>query len=111
MTVASVKNIIIACYECNCAKKHTGYLQRVRKDDKLDITLNSSSLSDVEVLANAVYERLLKENGKLNFSDKSKPEVIYKEFQVSKKAFRRAVGLLYKERKILITPEEITLVD
>jgi len=88
-----------------------GYLQRVRKDEKLDITLNSSSLSDVEVLANKVYERLLKEKGKLNFSDKSKPEVIYKEFQVSKKAFRRAVGLLYKERKILITPEEITLVN
>ncbi len=92
-------------------EKLTGYLQRIRKDDKLDITLNSSSLSDVEVLANTVYERLLKENGKLNFSDKSKPEVIYKEFQVSKKAFRRAVGLLYKERKIVITPEEITLVD
>jgi len=91
--------------------KLTGYLQRIRKDDKLDITLNSSSLSDVEVLANKIYERLLKEDGKLNFSDKSKPEVIYKEFQVSKKAFRRAAGLLYKERKILITPENITLVD
>ena len=91
--------------------KLKGYLQRVRKDDKLDITLNSSNLSDVEVLANKIYERLLREDGKLNFSDKSAPEIIYKEFQVSKKAFRRSVGLLYKERKILITPEEITLVD
>ncbi len=90
--------------------KLKGYLQRVRKDDKLDITLNSSSLSDVEVLANEIYERLLKENGKLNFSDKSSPELIYKEFQVSKKAFRRAAGLLYKERKIVITPEDITIV-
>ena len=87
-----------------------GYLQRIRTDNKLDITLNSSNLSDVEVLANKIYERLLKEDGKLNFSDKSAPEVIYKEFQVSKKAFRRAAGLLYKERKILITPESITLV-
>jgi uncharacterized protein len=90
--------------------KLKGYLQRVRKDDKLDITLNSSSLSDVEVLANKIFERLLKEGGKLNFSDKSTPEVIYKEFQVSKKAFRRATGMLYKERKIVITPEDITLV-
>ncbi|MBL4594422.1 MAG: GntR family transcriptional regulator [Flavobacteriales bacterium] len=95
----------------NIGDKLTGYLQRVRKDDKLDITLNSSSLSDIEVLSNKIYERLLKEEGKLNFSDKSAPEVIYKEFQVSKKAFRRAVGLLYKDRKIIITPEEITLVD
>ncbi|MDG1475874.1 MAG: S1-like domain-containing RNA-binding protein [Vicingaceae bacterium] len=90
--------------------KLSGFLQRVRKDDKMDITLNSSSLSDVEVLANKIFERLLKEGGKLNFSDKSAPEVIYKEFQVSKKAFRRAAGMLYKERKIVITPEDITLV-
>ena len=90
--------------------KLKGFLQRVRKDDKMDITLNSSSLTDVEVLANKIFERLLKEGGKLNFSDKSAPEVIYKEFQVSKKAFRRAAGILYKERKIVITPEDITLV-
>jgi predicted RNA-binding protein (virulence factor B family) len=91
-------------------EKMKGYLQRVRKDDKLDITLNSSNLSEVEILANKIFERLLKEDGKLNFSDKSTPEVIYKEFQVSKKAFRRATGMLYKERKIIITPEDITLV-
>ena len=87
-----------------------GYLQRIRADNKLDITLNSANLSEVEVLANRIYERLLKEKGKLNFSDKSAPEVIYSEFQVSKKSFRRAIGLLYSERKIIITPESIDLV-
>ncbi len=89
--------------------KLTGYLQRVRKDNKLDITINSASLSDVEVLSNRIYERILKEKGLLNFSDKSDPEVIYKEFQVSKKAFRRAVGLLYSDRKVIITPTTIEL--
>ena len=87
-----------------------GYLQRIRSDNKLDITLNSANLSEVEVLANRIYERLLKEKGKLNFSDKSAPEVIYSEFQVSKKSFRRAIGLLYSERKIIITPESIEMV-
>jgi uncharacterized protein len=86
-----------------------GYLQRVRADNKLDITLNSANLSDVETLANHIYERLLKEDGTINVSDKSKPEEIYKEFQVSKKAFRRAVGLLYSGRKIVINPTTITL--
>ena len=94
----------------NIGDKLTGFLQRVRKDDKLDITLNSASLSDVEVLANRIYEQIIKNEGKLNFSDKSAPEIIYKEFQVSKKAFRRAIGLLYSDRKIKITPEDITLV-
>lgn len=88
-----------------------GYLQRVRKDNKLDITLNSSKLTDVEVLANKIYERLLKEKGAINISDKSAPEVIYAEFQVSKKAFRRAVGMLYSERKITINPQSIVLVE
>ncbi len=88
-----------------------GYLQRVRKDNKMDITLNSANLSEIEILANRIFERLLKEKGKLNFSDKSAPEVIYAEFQVSKKSFRRAIGLLYSERKITITPESISIVE
>ena len=66
-------------------------------------------LKDVEAWAIAC-KRILKENGMLNFSDKSAPEVIYKEFQVSKKAFRRAVGLLYSDRKVIITPTTIELV-
>lgn len=88
----------------------TGYMQRVRADNKLDITLNSAKLNDVETLANEIYERLLKAKGSLPISDKSSPELVKKEFQVSKKAFRRALGLLYSERKITITTESIDLV-
>ncbi len=89
----------------------TGYVQRVREDNKIDITLNSAKLNDVEVLANKIYERLLKEKGALNISDKSDPKIIYEAFGVSKKAFRRAVGLLYSERKITINPQSIVLVE
>lgn len=92
------------------ADRLTGYMQRVRADNKLDITLNSAKLNDVETLANEIYERLLKAKGSLPISDKSSPELVKKEFQVSKKAFRRALGLLYSERKITITPESIDLV-
>jgi len=91
--------------------KLPGYVQRIRTDNKIDITLNSSKLSDVEVLANKIYERLLREKGAINISDKSAPEVIYKAFGVSKKAFRRAVGKLYSERKITINPQSIVLVE
>ncbi len=87
-----------------------GYVQRIRTDNKLDITLNSSNLSSVETLANEIYERLLKNNGTINVSDKSNPAAIYREFHVSKKSFRRAVGLLYSGRKITINPTTITLI-
>ena len=87
-----------------------GYLQRIRADNKLDITLNSARLNDVEELANEIYERLLKAKGSLPISDKSSPEEVRKEFEVSKKLFRRALGLLYSERKIKINTTNIELV-
>ncbi|WP_170227961.1 CvfB family protein [Vicingus serpentipes] len=89
----------------------TGYITTIREDNKLDISLNSSRLSEVEVLANKIYETLLRENGAINISDKSEPEVIYKRFQVSKKAFKRAVGLLYSERKIVVNPQSIVIAE
>ncbi|MCB9359671.1 MAG: GntR family transcriptional regulator [Flavobacteriales bacterium] len=89
----------------------TGYITTIREDNKLDISLNSARLSELEVLANKIYETLLRENGAINISDKSDPEVIYKRFQVSKKAFKRAVGLLYSERKIVVNPQSIVLAE
>lgn len=90
-------------------EKIKGYLKGMRPDKKLDITLNSANLSDLETLSNVIYEKLLKEGGTINVSDKSDPELIYKEFKVSKKAFKRAVGLLYSDRKIKIDAERIIL--
>lgn len=89
----------------------TGYITTIREDNKLDISLNSARLSELEVLANKIYETLLRENGAINISDKSDPEVIYKRFQVSKKAFKRALGLLYSERKIVVNPQSIVLAE
>tara|TARA_R110001592_G_scaffold275745_1_gene542845 strand:- start:4772 stop:5611 length:840 start_codon:yes stop_codon:yes gene_type:complete len=95
----------------NTGDSLTGYVTTIREDNKLDISLNSARLSELEVLANKIYETLLRENGAINISDKSDPEVIYKRFQVSKKAFKRAVGLLYSERKIVVNPQSIVLAE
>ena len=47
--------------------------------------------------------------GKLPFTDKADPEVIKQEFQMSKNAFKRAVGRLLKEEKIEITGKMIAI--
>lgn len=86
------------------------FVQKVRPDNKLDITLNSSKLSELENISNDIYETLLKNNGKLNVNDKSSPEEIYAVFKVSKKAFKKAIGMLFKEKKILINDTNIELV-
>ena len=90
--------------------KLKGFVQKVRPDNKLDITLNSSKLDELENIANAIYETLLKQNGKLNITDKSSPELIYSTFKVSKKAFKKAVGILYSGKKIKINEDSIELV-
>ena len=87
-----------------------GYVRAIREDNKVDVSLNSSSIDEIEVLANKIYEKLLKEKGSINISDKSNPDEIYQMFQVSKKAFKRAIGVLYSDRKIEINPNSIVLV-
>ena len=87
-----------------------GYVRAIREDNKVDVSLNSSSIDEIEVLANKIYEKLLKEKGSINISDKSNPDEIYTMFKVSKKAFKRAIGVLYSERKIQINPNSIVLV-
>ena len=46
-------------------------------------------------------------DGTLPFGDKASPEVIKREFQMSKNAFKRAVGRLYKQHKVEITDQSI----
>ncbi|MEL0119490.1 MAG: hypothetical protein VXB01_11180 [Opitutae bacterium] len=63
---------------------------------------------------NLTFEKILKHlegsGGKSKFGDKSSPEDIKREFQVSKKVFKQAIGGLYKQGKIRITNEGIELV-
>lgn len=89
----------------------TGYVRNIREDAKIDVSMNSASIDEIEILANKIYEKLLKEKGVINISDKSNPDEIYSMFQVSKKAFKRAIGVLYSERKITINPKSIVLAE
>jgi len=91
--------------------KLKAFVTKVRGDNKLDLSLNSANLDETATLAQVIYEQLLKQKGTLNLSDKSNPEEIYATFKVSKKAFKRAIGLLYSERKIEINPKSITLLE
>ena len=60
--------------------------------------------------AEIIYKRMEKMGGKLPFTDKADAELIKTEFNMSKNAFKRAVGRLLKEGKIQITSESIKLI-
>jgi uncharacterized protein len=87
----------------------TGHVKKIREDQKLDISLRPigyRQYNDVNV--DLLVKRLKGDQGFLPFTDKSPAEAIYEEFGISKKAFKQALGALYKERKVLIEEEGIT---
>ena len=81
-----------------------GYIQRIRDDGKIDLTLNQPgfSASKIDAVARAIENNLHANSGFLALNDKSPPPDIYAAFGVSKKVFKQAVGALYKARKIPI---------
>lgn len=79
----------------------------VKEDGKLNLSVRSKIPEQMDKDAKLIWERLQKYGGELPFTDKAAPEVIQKEFGLSKSAFKRAVGRLLKEGKIAITETSI----
>lgn len=82
----------------------------VKPDGKLTLTLREKAHLQMDKDAEHVLEVLEEYAGVLPFNDKASPEIILREMKMSKGAFKRAVGHLYKERKIEITEKNIRLV-
>ncbi|MBI1221265.1 MAG: GntR family transcriptional regulator [Bacteroidetes bacterium] len=86
------------------------FVKLVRPDNKIDLSLHpmgyeKANDSNEERILNALSEN----QGSLPYSDKTNPEVIYEVFGMSKKAFKKAIGGLYRERKIRIEEDGIHL--
>ena len=87
-----------------------GYVKTIREDQKLDISLQPIGYTQFnDTNCTLIYQKLVAHGGRLSLSDKSAPEAIYDALGMSKKAFKRAVGALYKQRKIKIGEGEIVL--
>ena len=59
--------------------------------------------------AELILQRIEDCGGRLPFTDKAEPQLIQREFGISKAAFKRAVGRLLKERRIEIREDGILL--
>ena len=80
---------------------------KVREDGKMDLSVRKKAFMQMDDDATVILRRIEEYGGKLPFTDKADPEVIAKEFGLSKNAFKRAVGRLLKEKKIKITEKNI----
>ena len=89
-----------------------GYIKNIREDGKIDVSLKPQGFRNVISLdTERVVEAIYDNDGFLALTDKSDPEEIKRQLLMSKKAFKRAIGSLYKEKTILITSEGIELVN
>ena len=96
----------------DCSMLHIGdvieaKVVNVKPDGKLDITLREKAYIQMDADAEKVMQVIEEFAGVLPFTDKASPEVIKRETGLSKNAFKRAVGRLYKEHRIEITERAI----
>ena len=82
----------------------------MKEDGKLDLSLREKVGVQINEDAAAVMRVIEEFDGVLPFTDKASPEVIKREFGLSKAAFKRAVGHLLKEKKIKIQDKRIYLI-
>lgn len=84
-------------------------VKSVRPDGKLDLALRKKAYLQIEDDARKILEYMEKNNGEIGYTDKEKPEIIRKDFGMSKSEFKRAIGRLLKERHIIIGENNIFL--
>ena len=90
----------------------SGFIKNIREDGKIDVSLKPQGFRNVISLdTEKVVEAIYDHDGFLPLTDKSSPEEIKRELLMSKKAFKRAVGTLYKEKTILIKDDGLELIN
>lgn len=82
----------------------------VKEDGKLDLSLRQKAYVQMDADSALILDKLKQSGGSLPYHDKSSAEEIKEEFNLSKAAFKRAIGRLYKERVIVIEKDGIRLV-
>lgn len=88
-----------------------GYIKAIREDGKIDVSLQPEGYENNDEFQQIILNALEANHGLLYLSDKSSPEDIKQELQMSKKNFKKAIGGLYKWNKIEILDDKIKLYE
>lgn len=95
----------------NIGDKVKGYVKQIRDDNKLDISLQPIGFENFnDPNCDKILNSLKTHKGFLPIADKSTPEEVYAQFGISKKAYKKAIGTLYRQRKIMLQPDGIKLI-
>ena len=90
-------------------QEFAAYVRAVREDGKIDLALDQSGFQRIRPATETVFTALREAGGHLPYHDNSSPEDIRDAFGLSKKAFKQAIGSLYRARRIVIEPTGIRI--
>ncbi|MBW8183895.1 CvfB family protein [Shewanella nanhaiensis] len=88
-----------------------GFIKQVRGDDKIDLILQKGVKEELDKHSTTIMFKLKQAGGYLPLNDKTDADTIYAKLSMSKKAFKKSIGGLYKAKQITISPDGIRLVD
>jgi len=91
--------------------EETGFIKSIREDGKIDVTLQPEGYDNIDEFQKIILDKLEVNYGLIYLSDKSTPEEIKDELQMSKKNFKKAIGGLYRDKKIEILEDKIRLLE
>jgi len=105
-----IRRLALSDVEVRYGERLRAFVRAVRDDGKVDLGFEPAGYARVAPLAERILAELERVGGRLNLDDDSDPEAIRERFDVSKKAFKQALGALYRERRIAFLSPGIELV-
>lgn len=86
-----------------------GFIEQIRPDGKIDVTLRKKGMQNLEDGAQTILKELKASEGFIALTDKSKPQEIQSLLQMSKKNFKKSLGILYRNKQVLLKKEGVFL--
>ena len=94
----------------SAGQKMKGYVNKVRDDEKIDLLLEKPGYEKIDAISEKILTELENNRGFLAVSDKTSPDIIQAMFGISKKNFKKAIGGLYKKKRIRFESDGIRLI-
>lgn len=96
--------------ELQSGESRKGWIKKIRVDGKIDLSLQPMGYGHILDNKEVILDELKACGGIIYLGDKSAPDAIYERFKLSKNAFKKVIGSLYKDRLITVSDHEIKLV-
>ena len=95
--------------EVKVGTKMKGFIKSIRDDNSIDVSLHPKGIKRLEEGAESILNYLKKHQGMLHLTDNSSPEEIVSLLKMSKKNFKKSIGILYKQKLIALNEKSISL--